>query len=91
MESQNEAGTVRSVPVSAFAPTDAAAVVDGVIYVFGGSGGSTRGRLFGDLTAFVIASRRWYTSQNMGTSPSPRSGHSMCVYLWLVDTDVAGP
>ncbi|KAK8049872.1 kelch domain-containing protein [Apiospora phragmitis] len=31
----------------------------------------------GDLAAFRIASRRWYTFQNMGPSPSPRSGHSM--------------
>ena len=34
----------------------------------------------GDLAAFRITSRRWYTFQNMGPSPSPRSGHSMTSY-----------
>ena len=55
----------------------AAAVVDGVIYVFGGR--SKEGHDLGDLAAFVIASQRWYTFQDMGLSPSPRSGHRMCV------------
>ncbi|KAK8088767.1 kelch domain-containing protein [Apiospora hydei] len=53
----------------------AAALVDDVMYVFGGR--TEEGADLGDLAAFRIASRRWYTFQNMGPSPSPRSGHSM--------------
>ena len=56
----------------------AAAVVDGVMYVFGGR--DAEGSDLGDLIALSIASRRWYTFQNMGPSPSPRSGHRMCVH-----------
>ncbi len=56
----------------------AAAVVDGIMYVFGGQ--SHEGRDLGDLAAFKIASSHWYTFQNMGPSPSPRSGHGMCVH-----------
>lgn len=53
----------------------AAALVDDVMYVFGGR--TESGDDLGDLAAFRITSRRWYTFQNMGPSPSPRSGHSM--------------
>ncbi|KAG6001376.1 hypothetical protein E4U21_004409 [Claviceps maximensis] len=53
----------------------AAAIVDNVMYVFGGR--TEEGTDLGDLAAFRITSRRWYTFQNMGPSPSPRSGHSM--------------
>ncbi|KAB5559957.1 hypothetical protein GE09DRAFT_1172786 [Coniochaeta sp. 2T2.1] len=53
----------------------AAAVVDDVMYIFGGR--TEDGNDLGDLAAFRITSRRWYTFQNMGPSPSPRSGHSM--------------
>ncbi|KAG5983456.1 hypothetical protein E4U55_008111 [Claviceps digitariae] len=53
----------------------AAAIVDDVMYVFGGR--TEEGTDLGDLAAFKISSRRWYTFQNMGPSPSPRSGHSM--------------
>ena len=53
----------------------AAALVDDVMYVFGGRTASADD--LGDLAAFRITSRRWYTFQNMGLSPSPRSGHSM--------------
>ena len=55
-----------------------AALVDDVMYIFGGR--SEEGADLGDLAAFRITSRRWYTFQNMGTSPSPRSGHSMTAY-----------
>ena len=48
------------------------------MYIFGGR--SEEGTDLGDLAAFRITSRRWYTFQNMGTSPSPRSGHSMTAY-----------
>jgi hypothetical protein len=53
----------------------AAAIVDDVMYIFGGR--MEDGADLGDLAAFRISSRRWYTFQNMGPSPSPRSGHSM--------------
>ncbi|KAK0730003.1 hypothetical protein B0H67DRAFT_596273 [Lasiosphaeris hirsuta] len=53
----------------------AAALVDDVMYIFGGR--TEEGSDLGDLAAFRITSRRWYTFQNMGPSPSPRSGHSM--------------
>lgn len=53
----------------------AAALVDDVMYIFGGR--TEEGTDLGDLAAFRISSRRWYTFQNMGPSPSSRSGHSM--------------
>ncbi len=53
----------------------AASLVDDVMYIFGGR--TEEGSDLGDLAAFRITSRRWYTFQNMGPSPSPRSGHSM--------------
>ncbi|KAH6605626.1 cell polarity protein (Tea1) [Trichoderma cornu-damae] len=53
----------------------AAALVDDVMYIFGGR--TEEGTDLGDLAAFRISQRRWYTFQNMGPSPSPRSGHSM--------------
>ena len=56
----------------------AAAIVDDVMYIFGGR--TEEGADLGDLAAFRITSRRWYTFENMGPSPSPRSGHSMTAY-----------
>lgn len=56
----------------------AAALVDDVMYIFGGR--SDDGADLGDLAAFRISTRRWYTFQNMGPSPSPRSGHSMTAH-----------
>ena len=53
----------------------AASLVGDVMYIFGGR--TEEGTDLGDLAAFKITSRRWYTFQNMGPSPSPRSGHSM--------------
>ncbi|KAJ6443987.1 kelch-domain-containing protein [Purpureocillium lavendulum] len=53
----------------------AASLVDDVMYVFGGR--TEEGSDLGDLAAFRISTRRWYTFQNMGPSPSSRSGHSM--------------
>ncbi|KAL7951908.1 hypothetical protein V8C42DRAFT_21961 [Trichoderma barbatum] len=53
----------------------AAALVDDVMYIFGGR--TEEGTDLGDLAAFRITQRRWYTFQNMGPSPSSRSGHSM--------------
>lgn len=45
------------------------------MYVFGGR--TEEGKDLGDLAAYRIPTRRWYTFQNMGPSPSPRSGHGM--------------
>jgi hypothetical protein len=53
----------------------AAALVNDTMYIFGGR--IQDGTDLGDLSAFRISSRRWYMFQNMGMSPSPRSGHSM--------------
>ncbi|KAJ7900152.1 hypothetical protein B0H14DRAFT_3080524 [Mycena olivaceomarginata] len=53
----------------------AAALVDDVIYVFGGRG--VDGKDLNDLAAFKISNQRWYMFQNMGPSPSGRSGHAM--------------
>ncbi|KIV82768.1 hypothetical protein PV11_04848 [Exophiala sideris] len=55
-----------------------AALVNDVMYIFGGR--TEEGTDLGDLAAFRITSKRWYTFQNMGPSPSPRSGHSMTAY-----------
>ena len=55
-----------------------AALVGDVMYIFGGR--TEEGTDLGDLAAFRITSRRWYTFQNMGPSPSPRSGHSMTAH-----------
>nr|KMM64632.1 kelch repeat-containing protein [Coccidioides posadasii RMSCC 3488] len=53
----------------------AAALVNDVMYVFGGR--TDEGLDLGDLAAFRITSRRWYSFHNMGPGPSPRSGHTM--------------
>lgn len=55
-----------------------AALVNDVMYVLGGR--TEEGKDLGDLAAFRITTRRWYTFQNMGPSPSPRSGHGMTAY-----------
>lgn len=56
----------------------AAALVGDVMYIFGGRTETVTD--LGDLAAFRITTRRWYTFQNMGPSPSPRSGHSMTTF-----------
>ncbi|WWC88764.1 uncharacterized protein L201_003677 [Kwoniella dendrophila CBS 6074] len=53
----------------------AAAIVDDTIYVFGGR--DVKGKDLGDLAAFKLSNQRWYMFQNMGPSPTPRSGHAM--------------
>ncbi|KAI0756785.1 hypothetical protein C8Q80DRAFT_1130480 [Daedaleopsis nitida] len=52
-----------------------AAMVDDVVYVFGGRG--VDGKDLGDLGAFKVTNQRWYMFQKMGPAPSPRSGHAM--------------
>lgn len=56
----------------------AAALVGDVMYIFGGR--TDEGVDLGDLAAFRISTRRWYSFQNMGPAPSPRSGHSMTAF-----------
>jgi hypothetical protein len=53
----------------------AAALVDDVVYIFGGRG--VDGKDLGDLAAFKISRMRWFMFQNMGPQPSGRSGHAM--------------
>ncbi|KZT18428.1 galactose oxidase [Neolentinus lepideus HHB14362 ss-1] len=53
----------------------AAALVDNVMYIFGGRG--VDGKDLGDLAAFKITNNRWFMFQNMGPSPSGRSRHAM--------------
>lgn len=54
------------------------AVVGDVMYIFGGR--SEEGIDLGDLAAYRFPPHnRWYKFQNMGISPSPRSGHTMTV------------
>ncbi|KAI0080361.1 hypothetical protein K474DRAFT_1658082 [Panus rudis PR-1116 ss-1] len=52
-----------------------AAMVDDVMYVFGGRG--VDGKDLGDLGAFKLSNQRWYMFQKMGPAPSARSGHAM--------------
>ncbi|KKA23548.1 Cell polarity protein (Tea1) [Rasamsonia emersonii CBS 393.64] len=56
----------------------AAALVGDVMYIFGGR--TEEGMDLGDLAAFRITTRRWYSFHNMGPAPSPRSGHSMTAF-----------
>ena len=56
----------------------AATLVDDVMYVFGGRG--VDGNDLDDLAAFKITTRRWFMFQNMGPSPSGRSGHVMATW-----------
>src|SRR5204863_2896907 len=56
----------------------AAALVDDVMYIFGGR--TEEGVDLGDLAAFRLPTRRWYSFQNMGPAPSARSGHSMTAF-----------
>ncbi|KAF9566138.1 galactose oxidase [Agrocybe pediades] len=60
----------------------AAAVVDGIMYVFGGRGVDSVE--IGQLAALNLHTRRWYTFQNMGPEPCPRSGHRMAVVDRLI-------
>ncbi|KZT24236.1 hypothetical protein NEOLEDRAFT_1208291 [Neolentinus lepideus HHB14362 ss-1] len=54
---------------------NAAALVDDVMYIFGGRG--VDGKDLGDLAVFKITNNRWFMFQNMGPSPSGQSGHAM--------------
>ncbi|KAJ5132321.1 hypothetical protein N7448_006479 [Penicillium atrosanguineum] len=75
-------GTWAEMDCVGFIPTPreghASALVNDVMYVFGGR--TDEGMDLGDLSAFRISTRRWYSFQNMGPAPSPRSGHSMTAF-----------
>ncbi|KAJ5094525.1 hypothetical protein N7456_010386 [Penicillium angulare] len=76
------AGSWTEMDCVGFIPTPreghASALVNDVMYVFGGR--TDEGVDLGDLSAFRISTRRWYSFQNMGPAPSPRSGHSMTAF-----------
>lgn len=55
-----------------------ATIVGDIMYVFGGR--SSEGKDLGSLSALKIPSRKWFSFQNMGPGPSPRSGHSMTAF-----------
>ncbi|KAI0283606.1 hypothetical protein BGY98DRAFT_1183851 [Russula aff. rugulosa BPL654] len=62
----------------------AAVLVGDVMYVFGGD--TIDGTNLGDLTAFNLSTQRWIAFQDIGPSPSGRSGHAMasdgiCVFM----------
>lgn len=70
----------------------AAALVDDVIYIFGGRG--VDGKDLSDLAAFKISNQRWYMFQNMGPSPSGRSGHRMAAQgtkVWVLGGESFAP
>ncbi|KAJ3503251.1 hypothetical protein NMY22_g18314 [Coprinellus aureogranulatus] len=70
----------------------AAALVDDVMYVFGGRG--VDGQDLSDLAAFKISNQRWYMFQNMGPSPSGRSGHAMAsqgTKVWVLGGESFAP
>ncbi|RXW22588.1 hypothetical protein EST38_g3263 [Candolleomyces aberdarensis] len=70
----------------------AAALVDDVIYIFGGRG--VDGKDLSDLAAFKISNQRWYMFQNMGPSPSGRSGHAMATLgtkVWVLGGESFAP
>ncbi|EEA20674.1 Negative regulator of mitotic exit [Talaromyces marneffei ATCC 18224] len=56
----------------------AAALIGDTMYVFGGR--NEDGIDLGDLSAFRIGNKRWFSFHNMGPAPSPRSGHSMTAF-----------
>lgn len=56
----------------------AATIIDDVMYVFGGM--SSQGVLIDQLFALKLTTLKWYTFQNLGPGPSPRSGHSLTAF-----------
>ena len=68
-----------SLDCSGIAPTPrsdhAAAVLVGMMYVFGGR--NDRDEKLGDLLALNLVNGRWYTFDDTSGAPGPRSGHLM--------------
>lgn len=56
----------------------AATIIGDVMYVFGGM--SSQGLLIDQLFALKLTTLKWYTFQNLGPGPSPRSGHSLTAF-----------
>lgn len=55
-----------------------ATIVGDTMYIFGGR--SSEGKDLGTLSALKIPARKWFSFQNMGPGPSPRSGHTMTAF-----------
>lgn len=55
-----------------------ATIVGDIMYIFGGR--SSDGKDLGFLSALKIPSRKWFSFQNMGPGPTPRSGHTMSAF-----------
>lgn len=55
-----------------------ATIVGDIMYIFGGR--SAEGKDLGTLSALKIPARKWFSFQNMGPGPTPRSGHSMTAF-----------
>lgn len=55
-----------------------ATIVGDIMYVFGGR--SSQGKDLNTLSALKLTTRKWFTFQNLGPGPSPRSGHSMTAF-----------
>lgn len=55
-----------------------ATIVGDTMYVFGGR--SAEGKDLGALSALKIPAKKWFSFQNMGPGPTPRSGHSMTAF-----------
>ncbi|KAF8499070.1 hypothetical protein F5888DRAFT_1611375 [Russula emetica] len=62
-------------PIPSPRATHAAVLIDDVMYVFGGL--ALDGTNLGGLTAFKLSTQRWTAFQDVGSSPSGRSGHAM--------------
>lgn len=56
----------------------AATVIGDTMYVFGGM--SSQGNLIDQLFALKLTTHKWYTFQNLGPGPCPRSGHSLTAF-----------
>ncbi|KAE9404377.1 galactose oxidase [Gymnopus androsaceus JB14] len=56
----------------------AAALVDNVMYIFGGGG--VDGKDLNDLAAFRLSNQRWYKFPYVGPAPGVRSGHAMASF-----------
>lgn len=74
--------TWTSLECSGFIPAPceghSATIVGDIMYVFGGR--SSQGNDLGTLSALKLTTRKWFTFQNLGPGPSPRSGHSMTAF-----------
>ncbi|CAN6615855.1 hypothetical protein TRVA0_006S02014 [Trichomonascus vanleenenianus] len=55
-----------------------ATIVGDIMYIFGGR--SSQGKDLGTLSALKLTTKKWYTFQNLGPGPTPRSGHSMTAF-----------